>query len=90
MCIINAQPLTYSFKSIARVAGKNAVGAILTGMGGDGADGMLEMKQAGAKPSPKMRKSCVVFGMPKEAIARGGVDSVMSLELIAQGIMSKL
>ncbi|MBL0063175.1 MAG: chemotaxis response regulator protein-glutamate methylesterase [bacterium] len=78
------------FKSIARVAGKNAVGAILTGMGGDGADGMLEMKQAGAKTIAQDEKSCVVFGMPKEAIARGGVDSVMSLELIAQGIMSKL
>lgn len=78
------------FKSVARVAGKNAVGAILTGMGADGADGLLEMKQAGAKTIAQDEKSCVVFGMPKEAIARGGVDSVMSLELIAQGIMSKL
>lgn len=78
------------FKSVARVAGKNAVGAILTGMGADGADGMLEMKQAGAKTIAQDEKSCVVFGMPKEAIARGGVDSIMSLEQIAQGIMSKL
>lgn len=78
------------FKSVARFAGKNAVGAILTGMGADGADGMLEMKQAGAKTIAQDEKTCIVFGMPKEAIARGGVDSVMPLELVAQGIMAKL
>ena len=78
------------FKSVARVAGKNAVGAILTGLGADGADGLLEMKEAGAKTIAQDEKSCVVFGMPKEAIARGGVDSIMPLEQVAQGIMSKL
>jgi two-component system chemotaxis response regulator CheB len=78
------------FKSVARVAGKNAVGAILTGMGGDGADGLLEMKQAGARTIAQDEKSCVVFGMPKEAIARGGVDSIMPLDQVAQGIMTKI
>jgi len=78
------------FKSVARVAGKNAVGAILTGMGADGADGLLEMKQAGAKTVAQDERSCVVFGMPKEAIARGGVDSILPLDQIAQGIISKL
>ncbi len=78
------------FKSVARVAGKNAVGAILTGMGADGADGMLEMKQAGAKTIAQDEKTCVVFGMPKEAIARGGAETVLPLDQIAQGIMSKL
>ncbi len=78
------------FRSVARVAGKNAVGAILTGMGADGADGMLEMKQAGARTVAQDERSCVVFGMPKEAIARGGVDAILPLEQIAQGIMSKL
>lgn len=78
------------FKSVARFAGKNAVGVVLTGMGADGADGLLEMKQAGASTIAQDEKSCVVFGMPKEAIARGGVDSVLSLEQVAGGIMQKL
>ncbi|MBK6765164.1 MAG: chemotaxis response regulator protein-glutamate methylesterase [bacterium] len=78
------------FKSVARFAGKNAVGAILTGMGADGADGMLEMKQAGANTIAQDEKSCVVFGMPKEAIARGGVDSILPLDQITHGIIAKL
>ncbi|MCB9357313.1 MAG: chemotaxis response regulator protein-glutamate methylesterase [Calditrichaeota bacterium] len=78
------------FKSVARFAGQNAVGVILTGMGADGADGMLEMKQAGAKTIAQDEKTCVVFGMPKEAIARGGVDSIMPLDSIPQGIMRSL
>ncbi|MCC6475557.1 chemotaxis response regulator protein-glutamate methylesterase, partial [bacterium] len=78
------------FKSVARFAGKNAVGVVLTGMGADGADGLLEMKQAGASTIAQDEKSCIVFGMPKEAIARGGVDSILSLEMVAGGIMQKL
>ena len=65
------------FRSAARYAGQNAVGVILTGMGDDGARGMLEMKQAGATTIAQDEATCVVFGMPKEAIKQGGVDKVM-------------
>jgi two-component system chemotaxis response regulator CheB len=71
------------FRSAARYAGKNAVGVIMTGMGDDGARGMLEMKEAGAYNIAQDEASCVVFGMPNEAIKRGGVDKVMHLERIA-------
>jgi two-component system chemotaxis response regulator CheB len=71
------------FRSTARYAEANAVGVIMTGMGDDGAKGMLEMKQAGAKTVAQDESSCVVFGMPKEAIKLGGVDKVLSLEAIA-------
>lgn len=67
------------FRSAANCAGKNAVGIIMTGMGDDGAAGMLEMREAGAYTLAQDEKSCVVFGMPKEAIARGGVDEVVPL-----------
>lgn len=67
------------FRSAANCAGKNAVGIIMTGMGDDGAAGMLEMREAGAYTFAQDEKSCVVFGMPKEAIARGGVDEVLPL-----------
>ncbi|HIJ78095.1 MAG: chemotaxis response regulator protein-glutamate methylesterase [Desulfobulbaceae bacterium] len=74
------------FRSTARYAGKNAIGIIMTGMGDDGARGMLEMKQAGAFTIAQDEASCVVFGMPKEAIALNGVDQVLSLEQIAPRI----
>jgi two-component system, chemotaxis family, protein-glutamate methylesterase/glutaminase len=67
------------FRSVAAAAGANAVGALLTGMGDDGADGLLEMKRAGARTIAQDEASCVVFGMPKEAIARKAVDEVASL-----------
>lgn len=70
------------FRSTARYAGKNAVGIIMTGMGDDGARGMLEMHQAGAHTIAQDEKSCVVFGMPKEAIAMGGVDKILPLKSI--------
>lgn len=70
------------FRSTARYAGKNAVGIIMTGMGDDGAKGMLEMHQAGAHTIAQDEHSCVVFGMPKEAIALGGVDKVLPLSSI--------
>jgi two-component system, chemotaxis family, protein-glutamate methylesterase/glutaminase len=76
------------FRSAARYAGPNAVGVILTGMGDDGARGMLEMKQAGAKTIAQDEATCVVFGMPKEAIRMNGVDKVMPLESIAGGILT--
>ena len=67
------------FRSAATAAGKNAVGVILTGMGKDGAAGMLEMKHAGAHNFAQDEASCVVFGMPREAIAMGGADEVGAL-----------
>ncbi|HEY0195142.1 MAG TPA: CheB methylesterase domain-containing protein [Kofleriaceae bacterium] len=72
------------FRSTARYAGANAVGVILTGMGDDGARGLLEMKQAGAFTVAQDEASCVVFGMPAEAIKRGGVDRVRPLDRIAK------
>lgn len=75
------------FRSAARYAGKNAVGVIMTGMGDDGARGMLEMKQSGSYNIAQDEASCVVFGMPNEAIKRGGVDKVMPLQDIPAAIM---
>jgi two-component system chemotaxis response regulator CheB len=71
------------FRSVAKYAGKNAVGVILTGMGEDGARGMLEMKEAGAFTVAQDEASSVVFGMPKRAIELGAVDRVASLDEIA-------
>ena len=67
------------FGSVARLQGMSVVGLILTGMGSDGADGMLAMRRAGALTIAEAEESCVVFGMPKEAIARGGAVHVASL-----------
>lgn len=75
------------FKSVARYGGANAVGAILTGMGNDGAAGMREMKDAGARTIAQDEASCVVFGMPKEAILHGGVDYTLPLDRIPQKIL---
>jgi len=75
------------FRSVAQAAGPNSVGVIMTGMGNDGADGMLEMKQAGARTIAQDESSCVVFGMPKEAIARGAVDEVLALEKIPSAVL---
>ncbi|MBH0209270.1 MAG: chemotaxis response regulator protein-glutamate methylesterase [Nitrospira sp.] len=77
-----------TFASVARYAGANAVGVILTGMGGDGAKEMLTMKQAGAFTIAQDEASCVVFGMPKEAIKMGGVDQVLPLQDIAGAILA--
>src|SRR5437868_8585509 len=71
------------FRSVAKAAGPNAVGVIMTGMGDDGADGLLEMRQAGAATNAQDEASCVVFGMPKEAIARGAADKVLPLNRVA-------
>jgi two-component system chemotaxis response regulator CheB len=72
------------FRSTAKFAGPNAVGVIMTGMGDDGAKGLLEMKEAGARTIAQDEQSCIVFGMPKEAIKLGAADKVVSLEKIAQ------
>ncbi len=78
------------FNSVAAFGGANAIGVILTGMGKDGAQGMLKMKEAGAQTIAQDEKSCVVFGMPKEAIELGGVDKVVPLDNIAQEVMKML
>ena len=75
------------FRSAANCAGKNAVGIIMTGMGDDGAAGMLEMHQAGAYTLAQDEQSCVVFGMPKEAIALGGVDEVVPLTDLSRRLL---
>ncbi len=77
------------FRSTARYAGKNAIGVIMTGMGDDGAKGMLEMKEAGAFTVAQDEATCVVFGMPKEAIKLGAVDSVVPLREIAPLVIRK-
>jgi two-component system chemotaxis response regulator CheB len=75
------------FRSAAQAAGQNAVGVILTGMGDDGADGMAELKRAGAHTIAQDEATSVVFGMPREAIARGAVDEVLPLPRICQAML---
>jgi len=75
------------FRSAALYAGKKSIGILLTGMGDDGAKGLLEMKQAGAKTIAQDEKSSVVFGMPKEAIALHAVDKILPLNDIAGYVM---
>ncbi len=76
------------FRSAARYAGQNAVGVIMTGMGDDGANGMLEMKQAGAVTIAQDEETCVVFGMPNEAIKRNAVDRILPLQAIAGAVIA--
>jgi two-component system chemotaxis response regulator CheB len=78
------------FNSVASHAGQNAVGIIMTGMGRDGAEGLLNMKEAGARTIAQDEKSCVVFGMPKEAIKLGAVDQIMPLEDIPRKVLGFL
>jgi len=75
------------FRSAAEVAGADAIGVILTGMGRDGAEGLLEMKRAGATTIAQDEQSCTIFGMPREAIALGGVDEVVPLEAVPAAIL---
>lgn len=75
------------FRSVARVAGRNAVGVIMTGMGDDGARGMSEMRQAGASTLGQDEATSVVYGMPKEAMKAGGVEAELPLEKIAAAVI---
>ncbi|MGA2435618.1 MAG: chemotaxis response regulator protein-glutamate methylesterase [Bryobacteraceae bacterium] len=75
------------FRSAARYVGRNAVGVIMTGMGDDGARGMLEMKQAGAVTIAQDEETSVVFGMPNEAIKRDAVDEILPLDAIAGSVL---
>ena len=76
------------FRSAARAAGRNAMGVIMTGMGDDGARGLLELKNAGGVTVAQDEASSIVFGMPKEAIARDAAQKIMGLEHIAREIMA--
>jgi two-component system chemotaxis response regulator CheB len=77
------------FRSVARAAAANAVGVLLTGMGSDGAAGLVEMKNAGATTIAQDEASCVVFGMPREAIALGAVDKGTALDAIPAAILKQ-
>jgi two-component system chemotaxis response regulator CheB len=75
------------FRSVAQAAGSSAVGLLMTGMGDDGADGLLEMKQSDAFTIAQDEASCVVFGMPREAILRGAADEILPLSKIPTAIL---
>ena len=76
------------FRSAARAAGRNAIGVIMTGMGDDGARGLTEMREAGSINIAEDESTAVVFGMPKEAIARGAAEVVVPLPRIAAQILA--
>jgi two-component system chemotaxis response regulator CheB len=76
------------FRSAAQFAGANAMGLIMTGMGDDGARGLLEMRKAGARTLAQDEESCVVFGMPKEAIALGAAERIVNLSRVPQEIVA--
>jgi two-component system chemotaxis response regulator CheB len=76
------------FRSVAQAAGPNAVGVIMTGMGDDGASGLLELRQSGASTLAQDEATCAVFGMPKEAVARGAVQSVLPLHRLGDAALA--
>ena len=76
------------FRSVAQAAGPNALGLIMTGMGDDGARGLLEMRQAGAATAAQDEASCVVFGMPAEALRMGATDRALPLKRLAEEIVA--
>lgn len=78
------------FRSVAKCAGINALGVIMTGMGDDGAAGLLEMRKAGARTIAQDEESCVVYGMPKEAVKRGAVEKTVPLSAIGREILQQL
>ncbi|WP_408098057.1 chemotaxis response regulator protein-glutamate methylesterase [Peredibacter sp. HCB2-198] len=80
----------YLLKSVAHYAGSNAIGIVLTGMGKDGAQGLLEMKKAGSYNLAQNEETCVIFGMPKVAIECGAIDKVMPLDEIAGEVIKQM
>jgi two-component system chemotaxis response regulator CheB len=78
------------FHSVAQAAGHNAIGIMLTGMGKDGARGMLEMRRAGAYNFAQDEASCIVYGMPREAVALGAVDEILPLTQIPGRVLERL
>ena len=90
VAMVGMRAVDVLFHSVAKHAGRNAVGVILTGMGNDGAAGMLAMHQAGAWTIAQNEASCVVFGMPREAINMGGVSEVVDLSQVSQQMLAKI
>ena len=97
ICIADGEPVNRHkpsvdvlFRSVARVAGRNTLGVMLTGMGNDGAAAMRELREAGAFNLAQDEASCVVFGMPREAIAHGAVNEVLALNRIAPRLVELL
>lgn len=80
----------YLMKSVAKYVGKNACGVVLTGMGKDGAEGLLEMKKAGAYTVAQNEETCVVYGMPQAAVNLGAADKVLPLDKIAGELLAKI
>ncbi len=78
------------FRSVAAALGNNAIGVLLTGMGKDGAQGLLEMRQAGAWAIGQDQESCVVYGMPREAALLGAIDEAVALPRVAEHVMARL
>ena len=76
------------FSSVAESAGASAIGVILTGMGADGAQGLFKMRQAGARTIAQDEATCVVFGMPREAVVLGAADQVLPLPSIAAAVLA--
>ncbi|WP_039916477.1 protein-glutamate methylesterase/protein-glutamine glutaminase [Cellvibrio mixtus] len=77
-------------ESVAQIGGKNVVGVLLTGMGKDGARGMLAIRNRGGYTLAQDEASCVVYGMPKEAVALGGVDQIVALDKMGQVLLEKI
>lgn len=78
------------FESVAATAGRSAVGILLTGMGSDGAQGLLKLRNAGARTIAQDEETCVVFGMPREAIRLGAAGDVMPLPKIAPALLQRM
>ena len=78
------------FQSVAKYVGNNAVGVVLTGMGNDGADGLVSMRERGARTIAQDESTSVVFGMPKVAFERGGTDKLVPIHKVASEVMSML
>jgi two-component system chemotaxis response regulator CheB len=76
------------FSSVAEAAGAAAIGVLLTGMGADGSQGLLKMRQAGARTMAQDEATCVVFGMPREAIALGAAERVLPLSAVPDAILA--
>jgi two-component system chemotaxis response regulator CheB len=77
------------FRSVAQAAGPNAVGVLMTGMGDDGAEGLLEMRRAGAATIAQDEATSVVYGMPRAAMERGAVEDMLPLQRIAGAILAR-
>ncbi|MGZ3745916.1 MAG: protein-glutamate methylesterase/protein-glutamine glutaminase [Pseudobdellovibrionaceae bacterium] len=80
----------YLMKSVAKYVGKNACGVVLTGMGKDGAEGLLEMKKSGAYTVAQNEETCIVYGMPQAAVNLGAADKVLPLDKIAEDLLHKI